>query len=88
MSGPVAAEVKTADGLTSFGVFHGFHVDAGAAAEVQIRDGSASGTILATSRLGAAGDDGPFFFERGVATAGGVFVEIVSGTPTVTVYGV
>lgn len=89
MIGPVGYAVRTTDGLASaFTVLHGFHVDAGAAAVVEIRDGSAAGAILATSRLGAAGDDGPFFFERGIATQGGVWVEVVSGTPTVTVYGV
>lgn len=88
MPGPADAVVRTTSGLASgLSTFHGFHVDAGAAAQVEIRDGSAGGKILATCRLGAAGEKGPFFFERGIATAGGIFVQIVSGTPSVTVFG-
>lgn len=90
--GPALPIARTTDGLAQFDghtprTLHGFHVDAGAAAEVQIRDGSAGGTIIATSRLGAAGDDGPFWFgDRGITVANGVWIEVVSGTPTVTVY--
>ena len=90
MGGPVEAIEKTADGLAgSLKVFHGFHVDAGAAAEIQIRDGSAAGKLLASSRLGAAGDDGPHFFERGITTANGIWVEFVGASGgSVTIYGV
>ncbi len=87
MSAPVGSEVRTTSGLTSYRTFHGFHVDAGAAAVVELRDGSAAGALLATTRLAGAGKDGPYFIERGIATANGVYVQIVSGTPTVTVYG-
>jgi hypothetical protein len=89
MQAPVGVLNRTTDGLVgSFRTLYGFHVDAAAAAEVQIRDGSATGTLIASSRLGAAGDDGPFWFDRGIATAGGIWVEVVSGAPTVAVYGV
>lgn len=82
---------RTTDGLAQIegispGTYHGAHVDAGAVAEVQIRDGSATGRILWSARLGAAGTADDEFKERGIGTAGGVWVEIVSGTPTVTVY--
>ncbi len=83
--------VRTTDGLVAVeGInpttYHGAHVDAGAAAEVQIRDGSATGTILWTLRLTAAGNGDDQFRERGIGCAGGIWVEVVSGTPTVTVY--
>ena len=89
MPGPVDAVERTSDGLAgSFRQFCGFHVDSAVAAVVEFRDGSALGKLLATSRLAGAGDDGPFFFPRAITTAGGVWVEIVSGTPTVIVYGI
>ena len=89
---PVSPVVRTTDGLaTSDGrnliCYHGSHVDAGAAAVVEIREGSVSGTILNTHRLGAAGEDGEGISAQGVAVALGIWVEVVSGTPTVTVYG-
>jgi hypothetical protein len=87
VSAPVGSEVRTTSGLTSYRTFHGYHVDASAAAVVEIRDGSAGGAVIATTRLAGAGKDGPYFIERGIATAGLVYVQIVSGTPTVTVYG-
>lgn len=88
---PVAAFNLTADGLVNAGEpkrFHGFQITAAAAAEVEIRDGSVTGTILAKARLAAAGEQPPtpLFIERGVQTAGGIWVEVVSGTPTVVVY--
>lgn len=92
--GPVAHTQRTTDGLAAkdgvnLRTLFGFHVDADGPAEVQIRDGSATGDIIATSRLATAADDGPFWFgPQGIATAGGIWVEIVSGSPTVTVYGV
>lgn len=89
MQGPVGCETRTTDGLAgTFTVLHGFSVDAAAAAVVEIRDGSASGKILATGRVSASALPDRAFFERGIATAGGIWVEIVSGTPTVSVYGV
>ena len=92
MRGPAHPVVRTTDGLAQIDgvtprILRGFHVDAGAAAEVQIRDGAVGGALIASSRLGAAGDDGPFWFgDAGIATANGIWVEVVSGTPTVTVY--
>ena len=89
--GPVTPVVRTTDGLAQVeGItprhYHGANVDAAAAAVVEIRDGSATGKILDTLRLGAAGETGTPFSERGIATANGVWIEVVSGTPTVTVY--
>ncbi|MEX2439681.1 MAG: hypothetical protein WD739_07350 [Actinomycetota bacterium] len=93
MGGPVLPISRTSDGLAQNDgytprTFHGGVVKAGAACEVEIRDGSVAGTVLSSARLGAAGEIvlplGPS--ERGVATANGVWVEVVSGTPTVTVF--
>lgn len=89
--GPTTPVVRTTDGLaqvdgTTPKIFHGGNVDAVAAAEVQIRDGAVGGALLATSRLGAAGQDEWPFSERGIATANGIWIEVVSGTPTVTVF--
>lgn len=90
MGGPVGAEVRTSDGLIpNFRTFHGFSVDATVAGVVEFRDGSATGKVLAVVRIGgASGGYDVRFFERGIATAGGIWVQIVSGTHTVTVYGV
>jgi hypothetical protein len=60
----------------------------GATAVVEIRDGAATGKILWSSRTGtsnAAVADSPYW-ERGLATKDGIYVNIVSGTPTVEVY--
>lgn len=89
--GPVNPVVRTTDGLAQIeGItprhYHGANMDAGAAAVVEIRDGSVTGTILDTLRLGAAGETSSPFAERGITTANGVWIEVVSGTPTVTVY--
>jgi hypothetical protein len=89
MSGPVGAYAVTADGLIAAGprVYYGTHVDAGAAAQVEIRDGGAAGKLLWSSRLAAAGtDDHKDVPKEGIATKDGIWVEVVSGTPTVTVY--
>jgi len=87
---PVGVVSRTTDGLATdngrtLNCYHGFSVDAGAAAEAQIRDGSVSGTILGSSRLAGAGKDGPF--NHGGVAVIGVWIEVVSGTPTVSVYG-
>jgi hypothetical protein len=89
--GPVSPVVRTTDGLAQIeGItprhYHGGHMDAAAAAVVEIRDGSAAGAVIDTLRLGAAGETDGESSERGVVTANGVWVEVVSGTPTVTVY--
>jgi hypothetical protein len=91
MRGPTTPVVRTTDGLVTVEGytpknFHGASMDAGAAAQVEIRDGAVTGQIIATLRLGGAGVDETPSFEKGVATANGIWVEIVSGTPTVTVY--
>lgn len=87
MGGPYGVANRTADGLTGFTVFGGFAAKATAACEFEIRDGSAGGALLASARTAAAGDIPPVCLVPGVATAGGVWVEIVSGAVTVAVYG-
>jgi hypothetical protein len=89
--GPTTPVVRTTDGLaqvdgTTPKIFHGGNVDAGAAAVVEIRDGAVGGALLDTVRLAAAGVGDFHFSERGIATANGIWVEVVSGTPTVTVF--
>lgn len=90
--GRVHPVLRTTDGLVqidsqTLGTFHGAQMTAAAAAVAEIRDGGATGDLLFTLRLAAAGEDEtPFFSERGIATKGGIWVEVVSGTPTVTVY--
>ncbi|HXF71609.1 MAG TPA: hypothetical protein VNO79_03250 [Actinomycetota bacterium] len=88
---PVACVNRTASGLVSLDGstprrFHGAGLTAGAAAVVEIRDGGATGTILWAGRVGAAGEIDSPFSDRGIATANGVYVNIVSGTPTVWIY--
>lgn len=83
---------RTTDGLIDVeGInpttYHGASMDASDAAEVNIRDGSVSGRVLATLRTAAAGKDDTPITERGIGTSGGIWVEIVTGTtPNVTVY--
>ena len=60
-------------------------VDAASSAVVNVRDGDGAGAILATVRLGAAGSQSVVFGGE-IVTKTGVYVEIVSGTPTVVVY--
>ncbi len=89
--GPVEAVVRTTSGLADVeGItprhYHGANVDASAAAVVNIRDGSSTGKILDTLRAATGAETGTPFSERGITTAGGVFVQILSGTATVTVY--
>jgi hypothetical protein len=91
MAGPTTPVVRTTDGLVTVEGytpknFHGAQINAAAAAVVEIRDGSAAGQIIATLRLGAAGEDETPSYESGIATANGIWVEVVSGTPSVTVY--
>ena len=91
MRGPNAPITRTTSGLCTVEGYtprnyHGAHLDATTAAVVEIRDGGASGQILDTLRVGAAGEDSTPTYENGVATAGGIYVNVVSGTVTVTVY--
>lgn len=80
----------TADGLAGVDVWHGYFIreTAGFAARVEIRDGSATGTILGAWDL-AANEEVPIeVWDTGIATAGGIWVEIASGAAAVVVYGV
>lgn len=81
-------EVRSTNGLVAFTRYHGFHLEAAGACEVRIRDGSATGAVLGGLTLAAAGRGGPGPLPAGVATANGIWVEVVSGTPSVTVFGV
>ncbi len=87
MGGPYGVVNRATDGLTGLRVFGGFAAKATTACEFEIRDGSAAGALLASGRTAAAGDVAPVTLARGVATAGGVYVEIVSGTVTIAVFG-
>lgn len=82
------SESVAASGLTGFRLWGGYSMEAAAAAKVRFRDGTATGKILGTIELTAAGSIAPQVFPDPISTAGKVFVEVVTGAPTVAVYGI
>jgi hypothetical protein len=81
----------TASGQTSIKNLHGwnFAENAGtpAAARVLLRDGSASGAILADIRLAASGFDVQSALDVRIQGASGLYVEVNAGTVRGAVYG-
>ncbi len=93
--GPIdSSGAITADGAAgsaqTFKELWGFAIreTGGATASVEFRDGSGSGKLLAPRQtLAANGQVLPQTFNRGIGTANGVFVKVVSGAVEVVVYG-
>ncbi|MGQ0670216.1 MAG: hypothetical protein ACT4PO_11185 [Actinomycetota bacterium] len=81
-------ESVTADGLTGFRLWAGYSMEAAAAAKVQFRDGALAGKLLGSVELTAAGSIAPVVFPYPIATAAKLWVEVVTGAPTVAVYGI
>jgi len=92
MRGPAVPVTRTTSGLcqvegTTPKIAVGAYMQAGAAAEVVLHDGTVGGTVVGGLSLAAAGKTPMGFFgAMGFVTGAGVYVEIVSGTPTVVVY--
>jgi hypothetical protein len=87
MGGPASNEVRTTDGAVTGRILYGFSVDAAAAAVVEIRHGaSVAGPIVGTVRLAAAGADWRWYGPGGISCPDGIWVEVVSGTPSVSVH--
>lgn len=60
-------------------------MDATAAADIELRDGGASGPVVGKIRLAAAGTKG-LVFGGDLVTAGDLYVKVTTGTPSVYVY--
>ena len=83
----VISKSRTTDGLVSNGGrFWGFSVVGTAGDSVLFNDGSATGSILGGCKLTAEKTSETVFFAQGVSAPAGVWVEVVSGTPTIVIY--
>jgi len=87
LTGADQALYTPAAGSTGVGTLLGWSLRAAAACSVNVRSGiDATGPIVAVIELGAAGESTRWFGPQGIQCRGGIFFDVLAGTPVGAAY--
>lgn len=87
LTGADQAVYTPAANSNGVGALFGWSIRAAAACSVNIVSGTAAGgPIIGTIELAAAGQDKIWFGPQGIQAKGGIFVDVLAGTPVGCIY--